>query len=70
MTFNTNKNVFASSISQLRNDVHGFQTFVIPKSTKTQKFQKNRLIKSFTDTIAEMDTDDFGIKVIIIKTIQ
>ena len=70
MTFIINKNVFASTFSQLRNDVHGFQTFVIPKSTKTQKYQKNRLVKSITDTLDEMNTDDFGIKVIIIKTIQ
>ena len=70
MTFNTNKNVFASAISKLRNDVHAFQTFFIPKSTKNQKVQKNSLMKSFADTIAEVNTDDFGIKVIIIKTIQ
>lgn len=70
MTFNTNKNVFASTISQLKNDVHGFQTFFIPKSIKNQKVQKNRLVKSITDTVAEMNTDDFGIRVIIIKTIQ
>lgn len=70
MTFITNKNAFSSSISQLRNDVHAFQTFIIPKASKTQKVQKNRLLKSITDTIAEMNTDDFGIKVIIMKTIQ
>ena len=70
MTFNPNKNVFLSTISQLRNDVHGFQTFFIPKSTKTQKLQKSRLVKSITETIDDMNTDDFGIKVIIMKTIQ
>ena len=70
MTFNTNKNVFQSTISQLRNDVHGFQTFYIPKSTKTQKSQKVRLLKSVTETIDDMNTADFGIKVIIMKTLQ
>jgi hypothetical protein len=70
MNFNTNKNVFLSTISHLRNDVHGFQTFFIPKSTKSQKLQKSRLVKSITDTINEMDTGDFGIKIIVMKTIQ
>ncbi len=70
MTFNTNKNVFLSTISQIRNDVHGFQTFYIPKSTKTQKRDKVRLVKSISETVDEMNTDDFGIKVIVMKTIQ
>ena len=70
MTFNTNKNIFQSTISHLRNDVHGFQTLYIPKSTKTQKIQKVRLLKSLTETIDEMNTDDFGIKIIVLKTIQ
>jgi hypothetical protein len=70
MTFNTNKNVFQSTIFQLRGEVHGFQTFQIPKSTKTQKLQKTRLVKSLTDTIDEMNTDDFGIRIIVLKTIQ
>ena len=69
MTFITNRNAFASMMTKLRTDVHGFSTFAIAKSMKSQKLQKSRLLKSIAETIQEINTEDFGIKIIVMKTV-
>ena len=67
-TFNTNKNSFQSSISLIKNDVHAFTSLGVAKGTKSQKQQKRALLNNITNAIENIDTDDFGIRVILVKT--
>lgn len=67
-TFNTNKNSFQSSISLIKNDFHAFTSLGVAKGTKAEKQQKRALISNITNAIENIDTDDFGIRVILLKT--
>ena len=67
-TFNTNRNSFHSSISLIKNDFHAFTSLGVAKDTKSQKQQKRALLNNITNTIENIDTDDFGIRVILLKT--
>ena len=67
-TFNTNKNSFHSSISLIKNDFHAFTSLGVAKGTKSQKQQKLALLNNITNAIENIDTDDFGIRVILLKT--
>ena len=69
-TFNTNKNTFQSSISLIKNDFHAFTSLGVAKGTKSQKQQKRALLNNITNAIETTDTDDFGIRVIVIKMKQ
>ena len=66
--FNTNKNSFQSSISLVKNDFHAFTSLGVAKGTKSQKQQKRALLNTITNAIESIDTDDFGIRVILLKT--
>jgi hypothetical protein len=67
-TFNTNKNSFHSSISIIKNDFHAYTSLGVAKGTKSEKQQKRALISNITNAIENIDTDDFGIRVILLKT--
>ena len=67
-TFNTNKNSFHSSISLIKNDFHAFTSLGVAKGTKSQKQQKLALLNNITNAIENIETDDFGIRVILLKT--
>lgn len=67
-TFNTNKNAFQSSISLVKNDFHAFTTLGVAKGTKSEKQQKRAMISNITNAIENIDTNDFGIRVILMKT--
>jgi hypothetical protein len=67
-TFNTNKNSFQSSISLIKNDFHAFASLGIAKGVRNEKQQKRTLINNITNAIENIDTDDFGIRVILVKT--
>jgi hypothetical protein len=67
-TFNTNKNSFHSSISLIKNDFHAFTSLGVAKGTKSQKQQKIALLNNLTNAVENIDTDDFGIRVILLKT--
>ena len=67
-TFNTNKNSFQSTLQLLKNDFHAFISLGVAKRTKASKQQKRVLIASLTDAIENIDTNDFGIRVILLKT--
>ena len=67
-TFNTNKNSFHSSVSLIKNDFHAFTSLGVAKGTKSQKQQKRALLNNLTNAIENIDTDDFGIRVILLKT--
>ena len=67
-SFNTSKNTFLSSLQLLKTSFHGYTIGGIPKGTKQSKQQKKSTINQLTNAIEEIDTNDFGIRVIIIKT--
>ena len=66
--FNTSKNTFISSLQLLKSSFHGYTIGGIPKGTKQSKQQKKSTINQLTNAIEEIDTNDFGIRVVIIKT--
>jgi hypothetical protein len=66
--FNTSKNTFLSSLQLLKSSFHAYTIGGIPKGTKHSKQQKKSTINQLTNAIEEIDTNDFGIRVIIIKT--
>ena len=67
-SFNTSKNTFLSSLQLLKTSFHGYTIGGIPKGTKQSKQQKKSTINQLTNTIEDIDTNDFGIRVVIIKT--
>jgi hypothetical protein len=67
-TFNTNKNSFQFSISLIKNDFHAFTSLGVAKGTKAEKQQKRALLNNISNAIENIDTDDFGIRVILLKT--
>jgi hypothetical protein len=66
--FNTNPNAFNSSIQQIKSSVHAFTTSGVPKSARNHKQLKRSLISNVTNAIEQIETDDFGIRIVIIKT--
>jgi hypothetical protein len=66
--FNTNKNSFLSATTQLKNDFHAFSSLGIAKGTKTEKQQKRALMNNISNALENIDTDDFGVRVILVKT--
>ena len=67
-SFNTSKNTFISSLQLLKSSFYGYTIGGIPKGTKQSKQQKKSTINQLTNAIEEIDTNDFGIRVIIMKT--
>ena len=67
-SFNNSKNTFLSSLQLLKTSFHGYTIGGIPKGTKQSKQQKKSTINQLTNAIEEIDTNDFGIRVVIIKT--
>jgi len=69
-SFNTSKNTFISSLQLLKSSFHGYTIGGIPKGTKQSKQQKKSTINQLTNAVEDIDTNDFGIRVIIIKTTE
>lgn len=67
-TFNTNKNAFSSSVQLLKNDFHAFASLGVAKGSRNEKQQKRALINNISNAIDSVDTADFGIRVILLKT--
>ena len=67
-TFNTNKNSFQSSLQLIKNDFHAYASLGVAKGTRNEKQQKRSLINNITNAIENIDTADFGIRVILLKT--
>lgn len=67
-TFKTNKNSFLSSVQLLKNDFHAFASLGVAKGSKNEKQQKRALMNNISNAIESIDTDDFGIRVIVMKT--
>jgi hypothetical protein len=68
--FNTNKNIFNSAVKALSNDFHAFSSLGVPKGSRNSKQQKKALISNVTAAIDSIDTDDFGIRVCVLKSKQ
>ena len=66
--FNDNKNSFLSSIQLLKPDFHSFIVSSVPKELKSTKYNKKAIINLLTNTIDNIDTKDFGIRVILLRT--
>ena len=66
--FNTNKNSFQSSLQLIKNDFHAFASLGVAKGVRNEKQQKRTLINNISNAIENIDTDDFGIRVILVKT--
>lgn len=69
-TFNTNKNSFQSSLSLIKNDFHAYTSLGVAKGTRNEKQQKRTFINNITNAIENIDTNDFGIRVILLKTTE
>jgi hypothetical protein len=67
-SFNTNKNAFLSSVQTIKNDFHAFTSLGIAKGTKSAKQQKRVLLANISEAVESADTNDFGIRVILVKT--
>ena len=67
-TFNTNKNSFLSSIQLLKNYFHAFASLGVAKGSRNEKQQKRALMTNISNAIDSVDTADFGIRVILLKT--
>lgn len=66
-TFNTNSNQFLSVLTTLKRIFHAFTVSGIPKGTKSQAQKKKSLMKIVEKAIDDINTDDFGIRVIVMK---
>ena len=67
-TFNTNKNAFLSSVQLIKSDFHAYASLGIAKGSRNEKQQKRALISNISNAIENVDTSDFGIRVILLKT--
>ena len=67
-TFNTNKNAFLSSVQLLKNDFHAYASLGVTKGSRNEKQQKRSIINNISNKIENIDTADFGIGVILLKT--
>ncbi len=67
-TFNTNKNSFQSSLQLIKNDFHAFASLGVAKGVRNEKQQKRSLMNNISNAIDSIDTADFGIRVILLKT--
>jgi hypothetical protein len=52
----------------IKNDFHAFTSLGVAKGVRNEKQQKRALISNISNAIEKIDTDDFGIRVILVKT--
>lgn len=67
-SFNTNKNAFLSSVQLLKNDFHAYASLGVAKGSRNEKQQKRSLMNNIANAVDSVDTADFGIRVILLKT--
>ena len=66
--FNNNKSTFQSIIQTLKNSLYSFSATGVPKGSKNSSVQKKALLARVSDAVDSIDTEDFGIRVILVKT--
>jgi hypothetical protein len=52
----------------IKNDFHAFASLGVTKGARNEKQQKRALISNISNAIENIDTADFGIRVILLKT--
>jgi hypothetical protein len=68
--FNTNKNSFNTTVNTLKTDLHSFASIELPKGTNQQRQRKKSVSDTVSNLINNHETDDFGLRILIIKTKQ
>lgn len=67
-TFNKNKNSFKTSFARTQLDFHAYSELEIPKDTKYAIQEKRTLLNQIKTLVDSIDTDDFGIRVVVMKS--
>ena len=67
-TFSSSKSTFQSTIQTLKNSFYSFAAMGVPKGSKNTAMQKKTLKTNISAAIDSIDTEDFGIRVIIVKS--
>ena len=65
--FNTSKNAFLSSISLVKNDFLAFAVMGLAKGIRNKKQAKRTLINQLSSAIDDLETDDFGVRIVVVK---
>jgi hypothetical protein len=67
-SFNNSRSTFQSIIQTIKNSLYAFAAMGVPKGTKSATIQKKALVAKISSAIDSIDTEDFGIRVILVKT--
>jgi hypothetical protein len=67
-SFNNSKSTFQSIVQTLKNSLFSFSAMGVPKGTKSATVQKKALLAKVSSAVDSIDTEDFGIRVILVKT--
>ena len=66
--FNPNKNVLSSTVNAIKNETHSFASLGVAKGSRLPRHYKKALMAKIEDAVEGIDTDDFGIRIFIMKT--
>lgn len=69
-TFNKNKNSFKTYFARTQLDFHAYSDLEVPKDTKNPIQQKRTLLNQVKHLVDSIETDDFGIRVIVMKSMR
>ncbi len=67
--FTTDKTKFSHALHALNRQFHAFSDAAVRKGTHS-KSDKRALLSTVSAAIDAIDTDDFGVRVLIVKTSQ
>ncbi|MBX3138428.1 hypothetical protein KF707_19530 [Candidatus Obscuribacterales bacterium] len=67
-TFNKNKNSFKTSFARTQLDFHAYSDLEVTKDTKNPIQEKRTLLNQVKYLVESIDTEDFGIRVIVMKS--
>ena len=70
MSFDTSKPSIARTLNELRRDAHAVASQTIAKGTRSVTQDKRRLVSAITSLVDQIDTDDFGVRVIVAKSLK
>lgn len=67
-TFNKNKNSFRAAVNVLQPDFHAFTALEVSRDTKNPIQEKRAILSQIKSLVESIDTDDFGIRVVVMKS--
>lgn len=67
-TFNKNKNSFKTSFARTLLDFHAYSDLEVPKDAKNPIQEKRTLLNQVKHLVESIETEDFGIRVIVMKS--